>query len=94
MLGWLGAQAAAGDEAAEALGNGSGSAAADTGQTEGGREIDLQPYVNTSALTVDEGFSAERTYILLRTLGLRHITIVDRCAPLPRPLPHPPHGHA
>jgi len=71
-------QAAAGDEAAEALGNGSGSAAADTGQTEGGREIDLQPYVNTSALTVDEGFSAERTYILLRTLGLRHITIVDR----------------
>lgn len=36
-------------------------------------------YINTSAITVDEGFSAERTYILLRTLGLRHVTVVDRC---------------
>ena len=27
---------------------------------------------------MDEGFSAERTYILLRTLGLRHLTVVDR----------------
>ena len=35
-------------------------------------------YINTSAITVDEGFSAERTYILLRTLGLRHVTVVDR----------------
>lgn len=35
-------------------------------------------YINTSAITVDEGFSAERTYILLRTLGLRHLTVVDR----------------
>ena len=35
-------------------------------------------YINTSAITVDESFSAERTYILLRTLGLRHVTVVDR----------------
>ncbi len=36
-------------------------------------------YINTSAITVDENFSAERTYILLRTLGLRHVTVVDKC---------------
>jgi len=49
-------------------------------------------YINTSAITVDEGFSAERTYILLRTLGLRHVTVVDRrvceCIRTMLPAPH------
>lgn len=47
-------------------------------ESEGADVIDLRPYMNTSAISVDECFSAERTYILLRTLGLRHITITDR----------------
>jgi len=39
--------------------------------------IDLSPYVNHSAPTVQETFSLHRTYIIFRTLGLRHLTVVD-----------------
>ncbi|KAM7450840.1 hypothetical protein ABFA07_001533 [Porites harrisoni] len=39
--------------------------------------INLSPYVNHSAPTVQETFSLHRTYIIFRTLGLRHLTVVD-----------------
>ena len=39
--------------------------------------MDLGPYVNTSALSVHTSFSVQRTYILFRTLGLRHLVVVD-----------------
>ncbi|ELU14761.1 hypothetical protein CAPTEDRAFT_80579, partial [Capitella teleta] len=35
------------------------------------------PYVNQSAVSIQERFSLHRTYIIFRTLGLRHLTIVD-----------------
>ncbi|XP_028399217.1 chloride channel protein C-like [Dendronephthya gigantea] len=41
--------------------------------------VDLSPYVNDSALSVQSNFSLHRTYIIYRTLGLRHLTVVDRC---------------
>ncbi|XP_048583909.1 chloride channel protein D [Nematostella vectensis] len=40
--------------------------------------IELTPYVNHSAPSVQENFSLHRTYIIFRTLGLRHLTVVDR----------------
>eukprot|EP00976_Prorocentrum_cordatum_P040317 817707-Prorocentrum_minimum.AAC.4 len=43
----------------------------------GSQRIDLGPYVNTSALCVHTTFSVLRTYILFRTLGLRHLVVVD-----------------
>jgi len=43
-----------------------------------GMYIDLSPYVNHSAPTVQESFSLHRTYIIFRTLGLRHLTVVDK----------------
>ena len=39
--------------------------------------LDLTPYINTSVVKVDENFSLERAYVVLRTLGLRHLIIVD-----------------
>ncbi|XP_053916136.1 chloride channel protein C-like isoform X2 [Cuculus canorus] len=39
--------------------------------------INLEPYVNKSAMSVQADFSLQRTYIIFRTLGLRHLTIVD-----------------
>ncbi|XP_078688574.1 chloride channel protein C-like isoform X1 [Branchiostoma floridae x Branchiostoma belcheri] len=39
--------------------------------------VNLQPYVNQSALSVRDNFSLHRTYIIFRTLGLRHLTVVD-----------------
>ena len=39
--------------------------------------IDLEPYVNRSAPRIEENFSLHRTYIVFRTLGLRHLTVVD-----------------
>ncbi|XP_074879367.1 chloride channel protein C-like [Buteo buteo] len=40
--------------------------------------INLDPYINKSAMSVQAHFSLQRTYIIFRTLGLRHLTVVDR----------------
>ncbi|KAM9223217.1 chloride channel protein C-like [Leptosomus discolor] len=39
--------------------------------------INLEPYINKSAMSVQAHFSLQRTYITFRTLGLRHLTVVD-----------------
>ena len=39
--------------------------------------INLRPFVNTSAVAIQASFSVARTYILFRTLGLRHLTVVN-----------------
>ncbi|XP_033125254.1 chloride channel protein B-like [Anneissia japonica] len=39
--------------------------------------IDLKPYINMSAPCIPNSFSLHRTYIIFRTLGLRHLTVVD-----------------
>ncbi|CAD7698710.1 unnamed protein product [Ostreobium quekettii] len=39
--------------------------------------LDLGMYINRSAMKVQESFSVERTYILFRTMGLRHLVVVD-----------------
>lgn len=36
-----------------------------------------EPYVNQSAVSVPGKFSLERAYIIFRTLGLRHMAVVD-----------------
>ena len=36
-----------------------------------------EPYVNQSAVSIQQKFSLHRTYIVFRTLGLRHLTVVD-----------------
>ena len=33
--------------------------------------------MNDSSLAVPEKFSLQRTYIIFRTLGLRHLTVID-----------------
>ena len=40
--------------------------------------LDLRAYINTSAAAIQESFSVERTYVVFRTLGLRHLVVVDR----------------
>ncbi|KAL3159050.1 hypothetical protein ABBQ32_011048 [Trebouxia sp. C0010 RCD-2024] len=40
--------------------------------------LDLRPYINSSAAAVQESFSLERTYVVFRTLGLRHLVITDQ----------------
>ncbi|XP_046549442.1 chloride channel protein B-like [Haliotis rubra] len=39
--------------------------------------LNLNPYINQSALSVQEKFSLHRTYIVLRTLGMRHLVVTD-----------------
>ncbi|KAG8570871.1 hypothetical protein GDO81_011457 [Engystomops pustulosus] len=39
--------------------------------------INLEPYINKSAISVQAHFSLQRTYKVFRTLGLRHLTVVD-----------------
>ncbi|XP_029443044.1 chloride channel protein D-like [Rhinatrema bivittatum] len=39
--------------------------------------INLESYVNKSAMAVQAHFSLQLTYIIFRTLGLRHLTVVD-----------------
>jgi chloride channel 7 len=39
--------------------------------------IDLAPYVDTAALTISVGFSLQLAYSLFRSLGLRHLTVVN-----------------
>lgn len=36
-----------------------------------------EPYVNQSAVSVPGKFSLQRAYIIFRTLGLRHMAVVD-----------------
>ncbi|KAK7115171.1 chloride channel protein C-like isoform X2 [Littorina saxatilis] len=39
--------------------------------------LDLSYYVNESALSIPQRFSLQRTYVIFRTLGMRHLTVVD-----------------
>lgn len=39
--------------------------------------IDLNRYINQSALSIQGKFSLQRTYLIFRTLGLRHLTVVN-----------------
>ena len=34
-------------------------------------------YINESALSIPERFSLQRAYLIFRTLGMRHLTVVD-----------------
>ena len=36
-----------------------------------------EPYINRSTPRIEEDLSLHRTYIIFRTLGLRHLTVVD-----------------
>ncbi len=38
-----------------------------------------EPYVNQSAVSIQSKFSLHRTYIIFRSLGLRHLTVVNEC---------------
>lgn len=40
--------------------------------------VNLSPYVDMSSMSVPETFSLERGYHLFRTMGLRHICVVDK----------------
>jgi len=40
-------------------------------------QIDLSPYMDTSAITVQETFSVRRAYILFKTMALRHMVVID-----------------
>jgi len=40
--------------------------------------VNLSPYVDMSSYSVPETFSLERSYNLFRTMGLRHITVVNK----------------
>lgn len=48
--------------------------------TEADREkfVDLRPYINNAAITVQETSSAERTYSIFRNLGLRFLPVVNK----------------
>uniref|UniRef100_A0A8D2IQI6 Chloride channel protein n=1 Tax=Varanus komodoensis TaxID=61221 RepID=A0A8D2IQI6_VARKO len=39
--------------------------------------INLEPYINKSAMSIQAHFSLQRTYTIFRSLGLRHLTVVD-----------------
>ena len=39
--------------------------------------LDLRPFVNSSAISVHSRFSLHRTYNIFRSLGLRHLVVVD-----------------
>jgi chloride channel 7 len=43
-----------------------------------GQFLDLAPYINTSSYQVQETFSLDRTFLLFRTMGVRHMTVVDK----------------
>ena len=36
-----------------------------------------KPFINQSATKIDENYSLHRTYMLFRTLGLRHLMVID-----------------
>uniref|UniRef100_A0A061RFD9 Chloride channel protein n=3 Tax=Tetraselmis sp. GSL018 TaxID=582737 RepID=A0A061RFD9_9CHLO len=65
-------EADGGSQVRQRLANGhAGRTAADEGV------VDLRPYMNTSAPSVLDTFSVERAYMMFRTLGLRHLVVVD-----------------
>ena len=41
--------------------------------------VDLRPYMNRSAARVPDTYSVARVYDMFRTLGLRHLCVVDDC---------------
>lgn len=41
--------------------------------------VDLRPYMNRSAARVPDTYSVARVYDMFRTLGLRHLMVVDDC---------------
>jgi CBS domain-containing protein len=43
----------------------------------GSADLDLRSYVNRSGVSVPIHFSAMRTFMMFRTLGLRHLPVVD-----------------
>jgi hypothetical protein len=45
--------------------------------------INLSPYINDSGVCVPQHFSLHRAYILFRTLGLRHMTVVSHTNQVP-----------
>merc|ERR1711962_1365234 len=46
-------------------------------RAEEGIRIDLRNFVNKSAMSVHERFSLQRTYTIFRSLGLRHLVVVN-----------------
>ena len=46
-------------------------------ETYGDYFVNLSPYINDSGVCVPQHFSLHRAYILFRTLGLRHMTVVS-----------------
>uniref|UniRef100_A0A7S2WW69 Chloride channel protein n=1 Tax=Rhizochromulina marina TaxID=1034831 RepID=A0A7S2WW69_9STRA len=42
-----------------------------------GITIDLEPYLDTAVVTVCETFPLRNTYVLFRSMGLRHLVVVD-----------------
>jgi chloride channel 7 len=40
--------------------------------------IDLRPYIDCAAYTVNEHASVQRTYRMFRTLGLRHLCVINK----------------
>eukprot|EP00931_Biecheleriopsis_adriatica_P069607 TRINITY_DN4342_c0_g1_i3.p1 TRINITY_DN4342_c0_g1~~TRINITY_DN4342_c0_g1_i3.p1 ORF type:complete len:715 (-),score=132.07 TRINITY_DN4342_c0_g1_i3:60-2204(-) len=42
-----------------------------------GKEVDLLPYTNQNVFTMQESASGQRCFLLLRTMGLRHLPILD-----------------
>ncbi|WAR13210.1 CLCD-like protein, partial [Mya arenaria] len=39
--------------------------------------LDLMPYINQSAMSIQEKFSLKRMYVIFRTLGLRHLVVTN-----------------
>jgi len=44
-----------------------------------GLQVDLRPYMDESPFAVIETFSISRAYTIFRSMGLRHLPIVDKC---------------
>ena len=41
--------------------------------------LDLRPYIDAAALSINEQATIQRAYRMFRTLGLRHLCVVDHC---------------
>ena len=50
---------------------------AEAGEEAAEEELYLHQYINFSAVAVPETFSIERSYLIFRSMGLRHLTVVD-----------------